>query len=55
MENLKLPEISGISVLAVPFCPGLRELDVRPIGSSLMASLLVLVECPGIFLKFLST
>ena len=33
------PSTTAASVLAVPFCPGLRELEVLPNGSMRMASL----------------
>lgn len=48
------PEFIGTSVvvLAVPFWPGLRELEVLPKGSIRIASLLSRVEVPpGIFLS----
>ena len=48
------PEFIGTSVvvLAVPFCPGLRELEVLPRGSIRIASLLSRVEVPpGILLS----
>lgn len=42
---------TSVVVLAVPFCPGLRELEVLPKGSIRIASLLSRVEVPpGIFL-----
>lgn len=46
------PEFTGTSVvLAVPFCPGLRELEVLPRGSIRIASLLSRVDVPpGILL-----
>lgn len=49
------PEFIGTSVvLAVPFCPGLRELEVLPRGSIRIASLLSRVEVPpGILLSSL--
>lgn len=48
------PEFIGTSVvvLAVPFCPGLRELEVLPKGSIRIASLLSRVEVPPGILLF---
>lgn len=51
--DLNSPEFAGTSVvLAVPFCPGLRELEVLPRGSMRIASLLSRVDVPPGILLF---